>query len=341
MCDVTRREFMAGTVSLLGMIPAGELRAAPQEQTGKVENVSADVYFRQDEDGCNTGWVILEDYVLVIDANFPSGAKELLSRIRAVTDKPVRFAFDTHHHGDHVYGNQIFLQNGAVPLAHTGVLDELKKYETGYYGNSPGRWEQAAKGRADLKSSRLKPPSLLFPRELIFDDGKHRIELIHLGVAHTHGDAVAWLPQERILFAGDACVNGPYNFVGDGNIEQWVKTLDAALKLGARIVLPGHGSRGTGDLLADQQAYFQALRDQVGKLVSGKKSPAEIQRAVEQIKGSLSSDARVARYVQKEGFAGHVEKVMLEMTGQRFPATRPGVASRLHHARQHGLDLQV
>ena len=63
---------------------------------------------------------------------------------------------------------------------------------------------------------------MLFPKELYFDDGEHRVELLHLGVAHTHGDAFAWLPKERILFSGDACVNGAYNFVGDGNVEKWM-----------------------------------------------------------------------------------------------------------------------
>ena len=49
---------------------------------------------------------------------------------------------------------------------------------------------------------------------------------MHLGVAHTHGDAVAWLPKERILFTGDVCVNGPYNYVGDGDVGKWLETLD-------------------------------------------------------------------------------------------------------------------
>ena len=66
--------------------------------------------------------------------------------------------------------------------------------------------------------------------------GEHRVELHHLGVAHTHGDAFAWLPKEKILFTGDACVNGAYNFVGDGEVEKWIKTLDAARKLGARVI---------------------------------------------------------------------------------------------------------
>src|SRR5258708_26690215 len=117
----------------------------------------------------------------------------------------------------------------------------MRRPGSGYYGGKTGNWESAAKERDDVRQSRLKPPSVLFPKELIFDDGKHRVELMHLGVAHTHGDAVAWLPKEKILFTGDVCVNGPYNFVGDGSVEKWVGTLEAARKLGATVVCPGHG----------------------------------------------------------------------------------------------------
>jgi hypothetical protein len=70
---------------------------------------------------------------------------------------------------------------------------------------------------------------------------KHRVELMHLGVAHTHGDALAWLPQQRILFTGDVCVNSPYNFVREADVGQWVGTLDAAKRLGARMVCTAHG----------------------------------------------------------------------------------------------------
>ncbi len=191
-----------------------------RDEINEPVQVADGVFFHQgdiDHQGyCNNGWVIFKDYVLVIDANFPSGAQNILPKIRALTPKPIRFAFDTHHHGDHAYGNQVMVDNGATPVAHTGVVEEMVRYETGYYGGKPGRWEDTAKARPDVAASRLTPPSLLFPRELYFDDGKHRVELLHLGVAHTHGDAVAWLPKERILFTGDACVNGPYNFVGDG-----------------------------------------------------------------------------------------------------------------------------
>jgi glyoxylase-like metal-dependent hydrolase (beta-lactamase superfamily II) len=346
MCDFSRRSLILGAAALTGLA-ADAQDAPPQQPAGDSEinkpvPVAPGVYFHQGDiehqGHCNNGWIVFKDYVLVIDANFPSGAQNILPKIRAITSKPVRFAFDTHHHGDHAYGNQVMVDNGATPLAHTGVLEEMKRYETGYFGGKPGRWEDTAKQRPDVAASHLHPPSLLFPRELYFDDGEHRVELLHLGIAHTHGDAVAWLPKERILFTGDACVNGPYNFVGDGSVEKWIGTLDAAKKLGATVICPGHGPRGQASVLDDQQLFFSQLREQVGALVQAKKSPREIRDAVPQIRGELTSQARIARYVGKDELAGQVEKVCQEMTGQGFPAEPPGSTSgRLRHRIAHGL----
>ena len=227
-------------------------------EVNKAESIAPDVYFHEGDikghGHCNNGWIVFEDYVLVIDANFPSGAQEIIPKIKSITDRPVRFAFDTHHHGDHAYGNQVWVDHGAVPVAHTGVIEEMKKYETGYYGGKPGRWEDTAKSRPDVAATKLKPPTLLFPREMIFDDGKHRVELHYFGVAHTHGDGFAWLPQEKILFTGDACVNGAYNYLGDGDTGEWVNTLEAARKLRPKVVCPGHGPVGTSQILDDQLA---------------------------------------------------------------------------------------
>jgi cyclase len=310
-----------------------------QAQVGEVKKLAPDVYFHQgDIDGkghCNNGWVVFEDYVLVIDANFPSGAKEIIPKIRALTDKPIRFAFDTHHHGDHAYGNQVWVDEGATPVAHTGVVEEMKKYETGLYGGKPGRWEEEAKNRADLRGSKLKVPSVLFPDTLIFDDGVHRVELRYFGVAHTRGDGFAWLPKEKILFTGDAAVNGPYNYVGDGQVGEWIKTLDRARELGALGVGPGHGPYGTASILDDQQLYFQELYRVVRAATEGK-GPAEAQSAVDKLKAEVSANPRIARYVGSQ-FAAQVAKVYNEITGQSFPDRRAQVeAQRVHLARHHG-----
>ena len=311
---------------------------APAE-VNKAEKIAPDVYFHEGDikgkGHCNNGWIVFEDYVLVIDGNFPSGAQEIIPKIKAITDKPIRFAFDTHHHGDHAYGNQVWVENGATPVAHTGVIDEMKKYETGYYGNKPGRWENDAKGRADVAASKLKPPTLLYRTEMIFDDGKHRVELLHFGVAHTHGDGWAWLPKEKILFTGDACVNGAYNFMGDGNSEQWIKTLEGVKKLGAKIICPGHGPMGGPELLEDQQNFFVELRKQVKKYA--RKKPDVMKAAVPEIKAELEKQSRIARYVVNS-LSAQVEKVYVEMGGKPFT---PQAALDEHkaHAHAHGREL--
>lgn len=175
MCKVNRREFLAAGTAFLSVAAEAELlhgAVLTAATTGaEVDQLATDIYFHEGDvvsDNapavCNNGWIIFEDYVLVIDANYPAGAKLMISKIRAITDKPIRFAFDTHHHGDHAYGNQIFVENGGVPVAHTGVLEEMRRYETGYYTDRPGRWETAMKERSDVRGSKLKPPSVLFPR---------------------------------------------------------------------------------------------------------------------------------------------------------------------------------
>jgi cyclase len=300
-------------------------------EVNKVETLAPDVYFHegdlQGHGHCNNGWVVFEDYVLVVDANFPSGGQEILPKIRSITNKPVRFVFDTHHHGDHAYGNQFWFENGAVPVAHTGVITEMKKYETGYYGGQPGRWEEAAKMRPDVAGSKLKPPTLLFPNRMIFDDGKHRVELLYLGVAHTHGDGFAWLPKEKILFTGDACVNGPYNYVGDGDTGAWIRTMEAARRLEALVVCPGHGPTGAAALLEDQQAYFVELRKLVKPLADAGKTPSQVQDALPELKTALQKQERIARYVG-DSFPAQVEKVYVELGGKAFPPKQTGLESR-------------
>jgi cyclase len=283
-------------------------------EVNKVETLAKDVYFHEGDIAghghCNNGWIVFKDYVLVIDANFPSGAEVVIPKIRQITDKPIRFVFNTHQHGDHAYGNQTFADQGAVPVAHEGVLEAFKNFE-------PQRWNDVAKNRPDVAASKPKAPTLLFRRDMIFDDGEHRVELLHFGVAHTHGDGFAWLPKEKILFTGDACVNGPYNFTGDGDIGQWINALAAAQKLGAERICPGHGPLGPGDLIEDQRNFFVALREGVKAWRDSGKTPAQAKESVNALKESIGKNEKVARYVG-QSFAAQAEKAWKEMGGEPF-----------------------
>jgi glyoxylase-like metal-dependent hydrolase (beta-lactamase superfamily II) len=164
---------------------------------------------------------------------------------------------------------------------------------------------------------------------------------MHLGVAHTHGDAVAWLPEQKILFTGDVCVNGPYNFVGDGNVGQWIATLEAAKKLGAKVVCTGHGHRSVNTVLDDQQAFFKALQDQVGSRMTSV-APDQAKTEIEAIRTTLKANAQIARYVSDsgkgDGFPAQVQKVYEELNGKKLAALldEPHLA-RHAHARSHGM----
>jgi cyclase len=299
-------------------------------EVNKVERVAPDVYFHEGEivgkGHCNNGWIVFDDYVLVIDANFPSGAQEVIPKIKQLTDKPIRFAFDTHHHGDHAYGNQVWVDNGATPVAHTGVVEELNKYE-------PQRWDEGAKNRPDMAKSKLKYPTLLFPKQLYFDDGKHRVELHHFGVAHTRGDGFAWLPKERILFTGDACVNGPFNFVGDGNITEWIKTLEAAKKLNPVLVCPGHGQTAGANLLDDQQMFFKELLARAKKLRRSK--PEEVTARIESIRTEMKGNERISRFVG-DGLKAQLEKAVIELGGKTFLSKDSSAKEKSKHLHAHG-----
>ena len=97
---------MKPLLSSARVLALASLLAAPlaRAEVNVVEKVATDVYFHEGDIGrhghCNNGWIVFKDYVLVIDANFPSGAQVVLPKIKQATDNPIKFAFDTHHHGE-------------------------------------------------------------------------------------------------------------------------------------------------------------------------------------------------------------------------------------------------
>ena len=228
--------------------------------SGQTHLLAPDVYWRAAEPEkriiANAGWVVFRDYVLVIDANYPWGARAILEDIRKTTNKPIKFVFDTHYHGDHAHGNAVFVDAGATIVCSADCMSEsLRK--------NPSAWANSA---ADYKNDRLEHPQIGFPTRLVFDDGAHRVELIKVGPGHTLGDSVAWLPKERILFTGDLCVNKrPGNNVADPDAdpEGWVRALDGLMTYDVAQLVPGHGALGDRQALAGQRAYLQAMIDGV------------------------------------------------------------------------------
>jgi glyoxylase-like metal-dependent hydrolase (beta-lactamase superfamily II) len=208
----------------------------------------------------------MKDYLIVVDANYPGRARELVKEVGQLSPKPVRFVFDTHAHRDHAYGNIVWTEAGATTFAYQGVDGEMDRYE-------PERWRATAAGREDVRSLNLADaprPQLVFrDSPFILKDSTREVRFYFLGWAHTRGDGFVWLPKERILCTGDAAVNGPRNKLWDANLDNWPKVLDKALAFAPLHVLPGHGEAGGPEILTGQRNFlldlYAAVKNQVGQ----------------------------------------------------------------------------
>jgi glyoxylase-like metal-dependent hydrolase (beta-lactamase superfamily II) len=232
-------------------------------QSKLVHQVAPGVYYRASEDQkriiATTSWIEFRDFVVVIDANYPWGARAVLEDLRRTTAKPVRFVFDTHYHADHSYGNSVFADVGATIVSSDATAAESRAK------NTP-EWERNTEtGEFSLKPFRLVHPQLVFASQMAIDDGERRLEFTRVGPAHTLGDSVAWLPKERILFTGDLCTTRAQNNLGDpdADLDGWVRVLDDLAKKDPAMVIPGHGIEGTVEALRGQRAFLAEIVSQV------------------------------------------------------------------------------
>jgi cyclase len=256
--------------------------AIPEMKFNDVKELAPGVFFRYSSisatdktipfGGCNNIWVVFKDYVFVVDANFPKEAGDVIADIKKTTKKPIKYVLDTHHHGDHAYGNCIWAKEGAQIIASKPTTRLLKT-------SGPKQWAEASMGpmgRDDLKKNELKQADITFEDSYVLDDGTQRVEIYAYGHAHTSGDAVAYLPKQKVLCTGDACVNGAFNFMGHANSGSWITCLEKMQKLDVDVVCPGHGKVANRALLGTQKRYFADMRTQIKKGIDDKKSLDDI-----------------------------------------------------------------
>jgi phosphoglycerate dehydrogenase-like enzyme/glyoxylase-like metal-dependent hydrolase (beta-lactamase superfamily II) len=272
---------------LLTLVACALAEAPPAMKFNEVREIAPGVFFRYSSisatdksvvfGGSNHTWIVFEDYVVVIDANFPKEAADVIAAIRQTTDKPIRYVLNTHHHGDHAYGNAVWAREGASIVAQANCARWLRD-------KGPREFADAGKGpagRKDVAQSTLKVPSIVFDDKLVLDDGKQRVEFRFFGHAHTPGDAVAYLPRHKILCTGDACLNGAFNYTGHSDTASWIRVLERLEQLDVRLVCPGHGPLAGKDLLQRQKRYFVELRQQVQKGIDANLAPDDIAKRID------------------------------------------------------------
>ena len=169
---------------LLGITSLARGLLIPTETT--VTEVAPGVFFRKAQwkpefIGCNQGWIIFDEFVLVIEASFPNQADELIKEIRKTTDKPIKYVFDTHWHGDHADGNPVLIKEGASAIAAESSREQFL--------NQGIRSFEEARDQKPAEYGQMKYgiPSIYFPKKMVLEDSKQRVELIHIGHGHTAG----------------------------------------------------------------------------------------------------------------------------------------------------------
>jgi cyclase len=281
------RHALLANLAILALVSAVAGQEPAAMKFNEVREIAPGVFFRFSAisatdktvvfGGSNNIWIVFEDYVMVYDANFPKEAGDVIEAIRKTTDKPIRYVMDSHHHGDHAYGNAVYAKQGATIIS-SAITAKLLRV------NGPQEFADAGKGkegRKDVAASYLKVPDLIFDQKLVFSDKKQHVELMFLGHAHTAGDAFLYLPKHKILCTGDACTNGPFNYMGHSDSASWIRVLDRAQQLDVKLVCPGHGPLATKDVLAKQQRYFIELRDQVKKGIDANKEFDDILKSID------------------------------------------------------------
>jgi len=216
----------------------------------------------------NAGMIVGEDYLLAIDATQgPIPAKAFIAASKQAAGKDFGRLLDTHHHGDHVNGNQFFTH--AEILGHPYCRAEILKAVE----STPKMWSPAP-GVADVtEERRLVPPSVTFKDDLTYFIGGTEVQFRFAGPAHTWGDMMAYLPQHKILFTGDVGFFWVAPLANNSYISKWVETCDKIAGWDVDVIVPGHGPIGGKKDLADMAGYFRLLGVEARKRYDAKMTP--------------------------------------------------------------------
>lgn len=259
---------LAGWLWLVVAAGLAHAQVAAQGPTMVVQQVSATAWYVEGQGALgtpanqnfisNAGFVVTPAGVVVVDAlGSPALAERLLAEIRKITPQPVTHVIVTHYHADHIYGLQTFKAQGARIVAHRAARNYLNS-DTALLRLQASRETLAPWINAQ---THVVPADdwIEGTRDLVV--GGVRLVLTPVGPSHTPEDVVVYLPQERVLFAGDLVFRNRVPYVGQADSRHWIKALDSLLAFDAAVIVPGHGPQSS-----DARKDMELTRDYLGYL---------------------------------------------------------------------------
>ena len=228
----------------------------------------------------NAGMIAGPDYLVAIDAlQGPIPTRSFIAAAKQATGKDFGRLILTHHHGDHVNGNQFFTRTEILshPYCRSEVLKAIP--------NTPKTWTPTP-GVADAaEERRLVPPTVTFKDDLVYNIGGTEVQFRCVGPAHTWGDVVAYLPQHKIVFLGDVGFFWVAPYANNSYITKWIDVCNAILGWDVDVLVPGHGPIAGKKELAEMAEYFKVLGVEARKRYDAKMTA-----------GVASADIRLGRF---------------------------------------------
>ena len=245
----------------------------------------------------NTGFFVGGDGVVVIDTCFTERrSRAFLGAVRTVTDRPLRTLVNTHHHGDHTHGNWLLPE--ATIVGHQLCRDAVIQSGHAAFGLFPGvEWGDVP----------VTPPFLTFDERLHLYVDELAVELSFQGPAHTTNDVVAWVPERKLLFAGDLVFNGGTPFVVMGSVAGSIAAVERLQALGPETIVPGHGDVCGPERLQDQVDYLRFVQDLARQAVSSDTPVLEVARATDL--------GRFGEWHDTERIVGNLHRAVAEERG--------------------------
>ena len=262
----------------------------------ELEEIAKDIYACLQDDmgigGNNTGFVNLGGG-LVIDTFYDlSRTRQMIELLKTVSSEPARRLVNTHHNGDHTWGNQLF--QDAEIIAHRLCSEEIEKEKKLNLPALFHTWMQRPKAippgmeqfidalrKFDFSGIELTLPNRLVEDRLDLELDGHPCQLIYVGPAHTSGDVIVNLPDHRVIFAGDIvfCQCTPIGWEGTHN--KWIEALDIMLSFEPEVVVPGHGPLCGVDEVKELRAYFEFVYSEARRFFDEGLDPLEASKKID------------------------------------------------------------
>jgi cyclase len=283
----------------------------------RVHEVSDGIFAYIQPDGTwfinNTGFLVASGGVTSIDTcSTERRTRDYLDAIAKTSRQPVRTLINTHHHGDHTYGN--WLLPGATIVAHDRCRDEVLAAGPPHF---PGVFQEV-----DWGEVHVAPPFLTYSERVTLYSDDLRCEVRFVGTpAHTNNDSIVWIPDRSVLFCGDLIFNGGTPFLLMGSIAGAIDVLENVVEpLAPRTIVPGHGETCGPEVIDSVLGYLRFVQETARRGRAAGLSPLEAAR-----------DTDLGQYGElgdPERIVGNLHRAYADLDAQ---ATGGGLGTRLNY----------